>query len=520
MRETCFGETLSVPSTVDVARRRRIRPKAPRVTGSGLATVGRGWWLAVVLCTLLPSGVAADNTEAAKQRAESGIDSQSEALVTLSEQVWDFAEIALYERRSAEVLADYAEAQGFRVDRGVAEMPSAFVATYGEGRPILGILGEYDALPGLSQEAVPEHSVRVEGGAGHGCGHNLFGPASLGAAVAIKELMDDGLVNGTIRFYGTPAEESVAGKLYMARAGLFDDLDAAIAWHPGQEITADTTSSQAVADLMVRFTGRTAHAAFDPWNGRSALDGVELFTHGINLLREHVRPTVRMHYAIVDGGQVPNVVPEHAAVWFWARDSTRAGVDTVLERVHQIIEGAALAAGVDVEVKVQNVLYEILVNFEGAKALHRNLERLGGLEWSDDEQAWARQLQQSVGVDASGLDGSIHPLVLDPGPPQGGSTDVGDVSWIAPTIHLSVTTAPADVPWHAWPVVASSGHAVGQRGMLYAAKALANTMVDLYLDGDLLAAMQAEFATQTEGHTYVAAIPEGPPPVPEGVYDD
>ena len=226
-----------------------------------------------------------------------------------------------------------------------------------------------------------------------------------------------------------------------------------------------------------------------------------------------------MHYAIVDGGDVPNVVPEHAAVWFWARDSTREGVDTVLERVHQIIEGAALTAGVQVDVKVQNVLYEILANFEGAKALHRNLERLGPLEWTDEEQAWARQLQASSGVETKGLDGSVHPLDLDPGPPQGGSTDVGDVSWITPTIHLSVATAPSDVPWHAWPVVAASGHPVGQRGMIYAAKAMATTMVDFFRDADLLAAMRAEFEGQTEGQTYKAAIPDGPPPVPEGVFE-
>lgn len=485
------------------------------------AAIRRATWLFAILAWVVGQPAWGDDkeTEAAKRQAEGVIDEHRQELVDLSQAIWGFAETALRERHSAEALADYAEGQGFRVERGVAEMPSAFVASYGEGSPTLGILGEYDALPGLSQEAVPERSIREEGGAGHGCGHNLFGPASLGAALAIKDLIVAGELEGTIRFYGTPAEEAIAGKLYMARAGLFDDLDAAIAWHPGQEISADTSSSQAVADLMIRFTGRTSHAAFDPWNGRSALDGVELFTHGINLLREHVRPTVRMHYAIVEGGDVPNVVPEHAAVWFWARDSTRKGVDTVLERVHQIIEGSATAAGVEVDVKVQNVLYEILANFEGAKLLHRNLERLGTLEWTEEEQTWARKLQKSSGVEAKGLDGSIRPLDLDPGPPQGGSTDVGDVSWITPTIHLSVSTAPSDVPWHAWPVVASSGHPVGQRGMVYAAKAMATTMVDLYRDPDLLSAMQEEFEAHTEGHIYRAAIPDGPPPVPEGVFE-
>ncbi|MFY8037096.1 MAG: amidohydrolase [Cyclobacteriaceae bacterium] len=250
---------------------------------------------------------------------------QSE-LITISDKIWAYAEIALREHKSSKELADYAQAQGFRVSRGVAGMPTAFVAEFGSGKPIIGIMGEYDALPGISQKATPTKEALAKGAAGHGCGHNLFGAGSLGAAIAVKELIAQGKLKGTIRFYGTPAEESVGGKVYMAREGLFNDLDVCLDWHPDVEIGASTQSSQAMVDFVVEFKGKAAHAAADPWNGRSAVDALEAFTFGVNLLREHVRPSVRMHYAIKAGGDVPNVVPEYAKVWMW--DIPGAGTAT------------------------------------------------------------------------------------------------------------------------------------------------------------------------------------------------
>ncbi len=473
----------------------------------------------VLLCGLGPRAAGAaekglpHRTE--KEAVTASVERHREELIELSREIWGFAETALRETRSARVLADYAEAQGFAVERGVAGMPTAFVASYGEGRPVIGVLGEYDALPGISQRAEPRRAPLSPGAAGHGCGHNLFGPGSLGAALAIRELIAAGELAGTVRFYGTPAEESVGGKTYMARDGLFDDLDAVLAWHPDQEISADTGSSQAMVDFVVEFTGRTAHAAFDPWNGRSAVDGMELFTHAVNLLREHVRPSVRMHYAVVGGGDVPNVVPAHAELWCWVRDSTRDGVEEVMQRVRKIAEGAALAADVESRLTVQAGSYELLPSFAGARLLQANLEHLGALTWSAEEVDFARDLQRAAGVEPAGLAGAISPLDENPGPPQGGSTDVADVSWLVPTIHLSVTTAPAEVPWHAWPVVAAAGGPVGQRGMLYAAKALAATMVDLYEDPRNLAAMREEFDEKTAGTVYQPFIPEGPPPLPE-----
>lgn len=449
-----------------------------------------------------------------KEAATASVDKHRSALTGLSDQIWRYAETALRETRSSKTLADWAEGQGFRVERGVAGMPTAFIASFGEGRPVIGILGEFDALPGISQKAQPNKEALEPGAAGHGCGHNLFGAASLGAATAVKELIQAGKLKGTIRFYGTPAEESVGGKLYMVREGLFKDVDTVLAWHPSSEVRADTRSSQALVDFVVEFKGKAAHAAFDPWNGRSALDAVELFTHGLNLMREHVRPSVRIHYVIQNGGDVPNVIPEYAKVWCWLRDTEHTSVDELLVRARKIAEGAALAAGVEGELRVQSGDYEMLVNRTGARLLQANLEWLGPVPFSDKDHEFARQLQKSAGVEAKGLDGSVQPLDENPGPPEGGSTDVADVSWNVPTLHLSVTTAPANTAWHAWPVVACAGTTVGHEGMIYASKALAATAVDLFESPDRRAAIRKEFEEKTKGTTYKGYIPDGPPPVP------
>jgi aminobenzoyl-glutamate utilization protein B len=469
----------------------------------------------LLICVLAVTPAVAAEVEPAKEAAVAAVDAHRVELIDLADQVWAFAETALRETRSAAVLADYAEAQGFVVERGVAEMPTAFVASYGEGRPIVGILGEYDALPGISQRAQPTLEPLVPGAAGHGCGHNLFGAASLGAALAIKELIAAGELSGTIRFYGTPAEEAVGGKVYMLRAGLFDDLDVALAWHPSDEIVADTKGNQAVVDFVVDFEGRTAHAAYDPWNGRSAADGAEVFTFALNLMREHVRPTVRMHYVVTDAGDVPNVVPAHARVWCWLRDSNHAGVDGLLERARQIAEGAALATGTTARLTVQAGDWEMLPMLSGAVLLHDNMMWLGPIEFTAEEQEFARQIQRATDVEPIGLKGKPEPLDLDPREIDGGSTDVGDVSWKVPTLHLSVTTAAAGAPWHAWPVVATGGMSIGHKGMVYAAKILASTMVDLFADPAKLAEVRREFEEKTRGVEYVSYLPEGPPPLPE-----
>jgi aminobenzoyl-glutamate utilization protein B len=266
--------------------------------------------------------------------------------------------------------------------------------------------------------------------------------------------------------------------------------------------------------MRIDFAGRAAHAAFDPWNGRSAVDGMELFNHGVDLLREHVRPSVRMHYVILDGGRVPNVVPDHAAVWLWVRDSKRTGVEPLVERVRAIAEGAGLGAGVQPKVTVQGGSWEILVNMPGARVMHANLESLPPLDYTAAEQEFARAIQKAAGVDTKGLRVAVEPLPARPGEPEGGSTDVGDVSWVAPVLHATIVTAPEGAPWHAWPVVACAGMSIGQKGMLQASRLLAITMVDLYESPGLRRAIRSDFETQTRGVTYHGYIPDGPPPAP------
>ena len=457
----------------------------------------------------------ADKFNSTKQLVLASLVKHQEELIELSDHVWAFAETALKETQSSKALADYAAVQGFKVTRGVAEMPTAFIAEYGSGKPIIGVLGEFDALPGLSQKAQPLKEALRDGAPGHGCGHNLFGAGSLGAAVSIKELIAAGKLKGTIRFYGTPAEEDLAGKVYMARAGLFNDLDICLDWHPDYENKANMQSSQAVTDYSISFKGKSAHAAADPWNGRSALDAAELFTTGINFLREHVKPSVRMHYVYTKAGNVPNVIPAEASVWLWIRDSKRSGVSAVSERMKDIAKGAALMAGVEYEIKLNNGLYELLINETGAKALQANMNLIGPVTYTKDELNFADKIMKEYGLEMKGISGIIKPLETTKEDPVGGSTDVGDVSYIVPEITLLATTAPYESPWHSWVVVACGGMSIGHKGMLFASKVLGTTMVDLFENEKLRQDIKEEFLKRKGKEVWKAMLPEGPPPVPK-----
>ncbi len=448
-----------------------------------------------------------------KQQLIQSLDEKFSALTTLSDAIWSYEEVAFQERKSSETLANYAAEQGLRVKRGVAEIPTAFTAEYGSGSPVIGILGEFDALPGLSQKTVPTKDPVNEGGAGHGCGHNLFGVASLGAAVAIKELIEEGQFQGTVRFYGTPAEEKFFGKLWMIRAGLFEDVDIMMDWHPAAETKANVQSSLALVDFMVEFYGQSAHASGDPWNGRSASDALELYTNGINFYREHVRPTVRIHYHIQDAGKVVNVVPDYSRIWTRVRDTKRAGMDVVWKRVERIAEGAAIMADCEYKISLISGVHEVLVNRTGGERLQHNLEFLGAINYSDEEQDFAKKIQMATGKPEVGLISEIEPLEETLEHPMGGSTDAGDVSFVVPTIRLSATTAPKDTPWHSWAVVACSGMSIGHKGMIYAAKALGMTMVDLFHDEDLRSRVKAEYQERLGDYQYEGIVPDGPPPI-------
>jgi aminobenzoyl-glutamate utilization protein B len=441
------------------------------------------------------------------------VDTHAQEMTSISDKIWAAEEIAFNETQSSKLLADYAEANGFKVERGVAETPTAFVATYGSGKPVIGILGEFDALPGLSQNKVPTKSPLHDGAPGHGCGHNLFGTASLGAAIAIKEQIAAGKLKGTIKFFGTPAEEKFFGKLWMARAGLFNDLDVCMDWHPGAETKPAVQTGLALVDFIVEFNGQAAHASADPWNGRSASDALELYANGINYYREHIKPTVRIHYHIQDGGQVVNVVPDYSRIWVRARDVKREGVDEVYARLQKMAEGAAIMANVNYKISLVSGIYEVLVNRTGAGYVQKNLEAIGPMTYTAEEIAFAKKIQESTGKPQLGIYSQVEPLEETDPNAGGGSTDVGDVSWIVPTIRMSVATAPIGTPWHSWAVVACAGMSIGHKGMIQASKLLAMTMVDLYEDPAKVEAVKADFKKNRGDAPYKALIPDGPPPL-------
>jgi len=468
-------------------------------------------FLVLIFCSRF--GFAQTNPN--KTSVIASVEKHQQELINLSDSVWKYAETALKEYKSSKALSDYATKQGFRVTTNVDGMPTAFIAEYGSGKPIIGILGEFDALPGLSQKVQPEREALKQGAPGHGCGHNMFGAASLGAATAIKELMAAGKLKGTIRFYGTPAEEDVGGKIYMTRDGMFNDLDICLDWHPDSEIKANMQSSQSMVSLLVEFKGVSAHAASDPWNGRSALDAAEFFTHGVNYYREHVKPTVRMHYVFKKAGDVPNVVPAEASVWIWLRDSKRSGVAVLEKRINEIARGAAMMAGVESNIKLLSGSYDLLVNEAGAKALQSNLEILGPIKYTPEEIDFADRIMKEYGngLEAKGIKGDITPLEVTKPDPEGGSTDVGDVSYVVPEISLLATTAPYKAPWHSWVVVACGGMSIGHKGMLFASKALGITMVDLFENEQLRQTIRKEFEQRKGNQVWKALLPDGPPPV-------
>ena len=449
-----------------------------------------------------------------KKALLTSVEKHKNELIKISDEIWGLAETAFEETKSAEILASYAEKNGFNVERGVAGMPTAFVATYGSGSPVISVLGEFDALPGISQKATPTKSPLKEGAAGHGCGHNLFGAGSLGAAIAIKELIQAGKIKGTVKFLGTPSEEKFFGKIWMVNAGLWDDVDVNISWHPSAETKADVQSSLALVDFKVEFFGQAAHASADPWNGRSASDALELYASGINYYREHVRPSVRMHYHIQDGGQVVNVVPDYARIWVRVRDTKRSGMMPVYERVQEMAKGAAILANVEYKISLISGIYEVLVNREGGEIMQKNLELLGPIEYTDDEIAFGKKIQEITKKEQVGMDSAINPLLDTRENPGGGSTDVGDVSWNVANINLGVTTAPKDTPWHSWAVVACGGMSIGHKGMLYSSKAMSMTMLDLFENPALVDKVKAEYKERKGDEVYKAIIPEGPPPIP------
>lgn len=450
------------------------------------------------------------NLKTIKKEIQQSIEKQKTNLIQSSDAIWEFAETSLVEFESSKTLMDYARKNGFDVKPGVAGIKTAFTASYGEGRPIIGILGEFDANAGISQKRQPTREPRVLGAAGHGCGHNLFGTASLGAAVAIKEQIEKGNIKGTVIFYGTPAEETIFAKVWMVREGLFDNLDVCMDWHPGDHIESGTQSSKSLVDFRVKFYGNSSHASSDPWNGISAVDAMELYANGLNYYREHIKPTARIHYQFEKAGDVVNVVPNYAQIWTRLRENDRANVDVLYDRALNIAKGAALMTGTDHEIKLISGIYEIQVNRTGAKIMYENLKSLGEIEYSDSEIKYANTILKETGKPEKGIDGKLHPL-RETMPAQGGSTDVGDVSQVVPVIRMSATTAASGGPWHSWAVVACTGMSIGHKGMIHASKALAMTMADLYKSPKLIKDVKRDFIENRKYDKYNPRILPGPP---------
>jgi len=456
--------------------------------------------------------LAAQKMNKNKSAIISSVETHKAELIKISDSIWALAETAFNESGSSKILADYAEKNGLKVTRGVADIPTAFTATYGSGKPVISILGEFDALPGISQKTTPVKEPYVEGAAGHGCGHNMFGTSSLGAAIAIKELMEAGKIKGTVKFLGTPAEEKYFAKVWMVKAGLWDDVDVNISWHPSAGIEADVQSGLSLIDFIVEFYGQTAHASADPWNGKSASDALELYTTGINYYREHILPSSRIHYHIQDGGQVVNVVPDYAKLWVRVRDPKRKIMLPTYERVKAMAEGAAIMADVDYKISLVSGIYETLVNRSGGEIMQANLELLGPITYTEEETAFGKAIQKATGKPEVGMDSKIYPLKETEETPGGGSTDVGDVSWNVPNINLGVTVAPKDTPWHSWAVVACGGMSIGHKGMVYASKAMGMTMLDLFENPKMVAKVKEEYKTRKGDEVYEPMI-DGPAPI-------
>jgi len=433
---------------------------------------------------------------------------------SMSMQLWNYSEIALREFQSAEFLAGVLESEGFRLQRGVADMPTAFVAEWGEGKPVIGILAEYDALPNIGNDPVPQRQARADDHPhGQGCGHNLFGAGSVAAAIALKRTMDAFGMAGTVKLFGTPAEETLVGKVYMANAGLFDGIDVTLDWHPFYFTEVTNDQGMAMNNFQVEFFGKAAHGAFDPWNGRSALDAVEIMNHAANLMREHIEPSARIHYVIPAGGEAPNVVPAYARVWYYVRDSNRKNVIAHYEWLTQIAEAAALATQTTHKLTLLTGVHELLLNRPLQEAAQANLEYIGAPVFSEEDQAFARALQESLGLEPLGYPTEVKPLAAEVQPPSGGSTDVAEVTRIAPGVSLYVATAGIDLPWHSWATAASHGRPGAARGATVAAKVLAMTAMDFLQDEELRDRARAEFDAKMKAEPYVSPVPEGQKPM-------
>lgn len=439
------------------------------------------------------------------------VDARYDRTAAVARAIWDFAELGYQENRSSALLQQELTREGFKITRGVAEIPTAFVAEWGSGGPVIGILAEFDALPGVSQADVPVKQADGKAAA-HACGHNLFGSGSVTAAIALSQWLKATGTPGRVRLYGTPAEEGGSGKVYMVRAGMFDDVDFAIHWHPSSVNSAAAQTSLANRSAKFRFRGKAAHAAGAPAQGRSALDGVEAMNMMVNLMREHTTMDSRIHYVITDGGSAPNVVPESAEVFYYVRHSQTAEVEAMWKRLEDAARGAALGTGTTVEWEIIHGNNPLLVNETLAKAMDAKLRQVGGMQLTAEEKRFASEIAKTLAAPQPvEKAATIEPYAKSLGY---GSTDVGDVSWATPTVGLNTATWAPGTPAHSWQSAAASGTSMGFKGAQLAARAMTLMAVQLFTDPALRAAARAEFdASRGPDYQYRSLLGDRKPPL-------
>lgn len=450
-------------------------------------------------------------------------------LIDVSGKIWEFAELGLLEFKSSELVAKTLEEFGFAVERGVADMPTAIVATYGSGSPVIGVMGEYDALPGLSQKAVAHQEPLTEGAPGHGCGHNIHGASGMAGAIATKIAMEKSNIKGTIKFFGCPAEETYSGKVFMVRDGIFDDVDAVMSHHPSSHNLAGIGSSLAVKSAKFHFHGLTSHAAYSPEHGRSALDALELMNVGVNYMREHVQQEARIHYVIEKGGMQPNVVPDYARSWYYIRAPEMSQVDEMITWIMDIAKGADLMARTNHVAEVVEGCTNVIPNRSLSDIVIGNMREIGTPEYTKQEMDFLKKMEESITKEAKiellrktkrpdwekFVDVLIDRTIPDPwdeGIVWPGSTDVGDVSWIAPTMEFGTATGLIGDPGHSWQTVAVCGMSISHKSMLFAAKTIAGSALDLLTKPEQLKAVKDEFRRRLMGRRYKSPIPDGVKP--------
>lgn len=460
--------------------------------------------LIIQFCTAQKKTLSID---ALKNNAMAEIQLKYEEYKQTAFQIWNFAEVGYKEEKSTALLQQTLGDNGFTVQKGVAGIPTAFVATYGSGKPIIAILAEFDALPGLSQEAVPEKKSIANKAAGHACGHHLFGTASVAAGIEIKKLIEQKKISGTIRVYGCPAEEGGSGKVFMVRAGLFNDVDVVIHWHPGDNNSVTLMSALANKSAKFRFHGIAAHAAASPEKGRSALDAVEAMDNMVNMMREHIPQETRIHYVITNGGKAPNVVPDFAEVYYYVRHPKREEVVKIFDRVVKAANGAAMGTETTVDYEIIGGTHDLLLNKTLAENMQLNLEKVGGVNLTPDEIAFGKKLQATFGFAVPAIESAAVVKPLKKGETSGGgSTDVGDVSYTVPTVGMEAATWIPGTPAHSWQAVACGGTEIGTKGMMVAAKTMALTAIDLFINPALVAKAKLEFIKDKGDYQYKALV--------------